>query len=347
MSSQWLEKTSDIPARLSGQLGDGFRLLSEPARAARLRQLIIVLLTLWALSAVGRMIWTLLPQQNDPLFSSGNIINPIEGSAVASPVSSVNINRLRKWHLFGRVGAQEVAGQGEDSAAPATPVRDGIEKNASETRLALKLRGALASSQDGLGHAIIEYQSKQDVYAVEDTLPVPGKVVLAKVMNKQVVLDNGGTYELLTLFEESILDDQLPDVAPATLNKPQKSVVRTGAARRIEGGSAAALAGTYREKLYADPQALTDVVAISAVRDGSDLLGYQIAPGKDVEQFQALGFKTGYMITAVNGIALTDPANTMRLYQTMRTASEAVFDLQRDNQTVTLSVSLDASVAEQ
>ena len=29
------------------------------------------------------------------------------------------------------------------------------------------------------------------------------RVVLAKVMPRQVVLDNGGTYELLTLFEDS------------------------------------------------------------------------------------------------------------------------------------------------
>ncbi|MEH6609446.1 MAG: type II secretion system protein GspC [Halioglobus sp.] len=347
MSSQWLEKTSDIPARLSGQLEGGLRRLMEPARAARLRQLIILLLVLWALTAVGRLVWVLLPQQNAPLPPSGTIINPIQANEVASTASKVNINELRNWHLFGQVGARESVHEVESSAARSATARDGIEENASETRLALKLRGAFAASEDGLGQAIIEYQSKQEVYAVDDAMPVSGKVILAKVMNKQVVLDNGGTYELLTLFEESTLDNQLASIAPATLNQPGKSAVGTGPVKRIESDSSRALAGSYREKLYADPQALTDVVAISAVRDGSDLLGYQIAPGKDVAQFQALGFKTGDVITAVNGIALTDPANTMRLYQTMRTASEAVFDLQRDNQAVTLSVSLDATAAEQ
>jgi general secretion pathway protein C len=42
----------------------------------------------------------------------------------------------------------------------------------------------------------------------------------------------------------------------------------------------------------------------------------------------------------VNGIELNDPANTIRLYQTMRAASEAVFELQRDDQPVTVSVNL-------
>ena len=249
MSSQWLEKTSDIPARLGGQLEGRLRRLMEPARAARLRQFIILLLVLWALMAVGRLVWVLLPQQIPPLPPSGTIINPIQATEVASTYSTVNINKLRNWHLFGQLGARENVDEIQDSAAPSSTVRDGIEKNASETRLALKLRGAFAASQDGLGQAIIEYQSRQEVYAVDDAMPVPGKVVLAKVMNKQVVLDNGGTFELLTLFEESTLDDQLPGIAPATLNQPGKSAVGTGPEKRIEGDSSAALAGSYRQKL--------------------------------------------------------------------------------------------------
>ena len=49
----------------------------------------------------------------------------------------------------------------------------------------------------------------------------------------------------------------------------------------------------------------------------------------------------------VNGIALNDPANTLQLYQTMRSASEAVFDLQRDDQPLTISVTLDSDQAGQ
>ena len=52
-------------------------------------------------------------------------------------------------------------------------------------------------------------------------------------------------------------------------------------------------------------------------------------------------------MTGVNGIALNDPANTLQLYQTMRSASEAVFDLQRDDQPLTISVTLDSDQAGQ
>ena len=110
--------------------------------------------------------------------------------------------------------------------------------------------------------------------------------------------------------------------------------------------SATELARSYRQRLYQNPQSLAEVVTVSAVRENGELLGYRIAPGKDREQFEQLGFKPGDMVTGVNGIALDNPANTVRLYQTMRSASEAVFDLKRDDQPLTLSVSLDSGTVQ-
>ena len=76
------------------------------------------------------------------------------------------------------------------------------------------------------------------------------------------------------------------------------------------------------------------------MRENGELRGYRIAPGKEQDQFELLGFRSGDLVTSVNGIELNDPANTIRLYQTMRSAGEAVFELQRDNQPVTVSVNL-------
>ena len=238
---------------------------------------------------------------------------------------------MKAWHLFGEVGA-EPSPQVEPEPVAAVTGREGIEKGAKETRLDLKLRGVVASTIEGLGYAIIEYKNQQAIYAVDDKLPVPGQVLLAKVMSGQVVLDNGGAYELLELFDESPLDTQL-DVPP-----PGRS--RLAATSRPVAASAAALALDYRERLYQNPQSLADVVTISAVRENGELLGYRIAPGKEKEQFELLGFQAGDLVTGVNGIALNDPANTLQLYQTMRSASEAVFDLQREDQSLTISVTL-------
>ena len=100
------------------------------------------------------------------------------------------------------------------------------------------------------------------------------------------------------------------------------------------------LAQSFRDKLYENPQSLSAVLTVTAVRENNALQGYRVSPGKNSEQFSQLGFKAGDVITGVNGISLDNPANTMRLYQVMRTADEAVFDLQRDGESHSFSVSL-------
>ena len=333
-----------MPGRVTNTLAGVLQSLSQPARARRLRQLLLALFAVWAVFALSRLIWALFPAAEPTLPVEAVVINPVSSRGSVASTDAIDIDRMRAWHLFGEAGAPDEA----VVVAPDTTVtaRDGIEDGARETRLDLKLRGIVASSEDGLGLAIIEYKSQQSVYAVEDKLPVSGQVILAKVMSRQVVLDNGGTYELLALFEDSALDAQLSSrPAPAVDSGTGKAQSRLpGAAlqvdKRADAGTTA-LAQTYRDRLYQNPQSLAEVVSVNAVREGGELLGYRIGPGKDKAQFEQLGFEPGDLITGVNGVALNDPANTMRLYQAMRSASEAVFDLQRDNQQITVSVGLD------
>lgn len=331
MPADWLSNSSDAWRRMSAALEGALRFLAEPARARRLRQILVAVFALWAVLALARFIWALFPAADTALPGAAQIINPVSIPAPGEPAQVVDIGLVQSWHLFGEPGseAEEVVQE-----AP-VQVREGIEKGARETRLDLKLRGVVASSEDGMGYAIIEHKSRQDIYAVEDKLPVSGQVSLAKVMPGQVVLDNRGTYELLQLFEESPLDTQL-DAQDNTPVAREPVVVDKG-----DDADATELARSYRERLYDNPQSLAEVVTVSAVRENGKLLGYRIAPGKERAQFEQLGFKQGDLVTSVNGIALDDPANTLRLYQAMRTAGEAVFDLQRNNQAMTVSVSLD------
>ena len=100
------------------------------------------------------------------------------------------------------------------------------------------------------------------------------------------------------------------------------------------------LVANYREKLYNDPQSLAGLVSISAVQADGGLKGYRVAPGSDAAQFKALGFQSGDIVTAVNGYVLSDPTNTVRLYQMMRDATDAVFEVERDGTPVSISISL-------
>ena len=314
--------------------------LSQPHRQQQLRRIMLFLLALWAVLALARLVWSLLPAEELELDSAVVVINPVTAQASASAASEVDIQRMVSWHLFGEAGeaggglAEAPVIQLEETADS----RDGIEDGARETRLELLLRGVVASTEDGLGHAIIEHRKQQAVYAVEDKLPVSGRVVLAKVMPRQVVLDNAGTYELLTLFEDTTLDSQLAAPLPARTG-PQGSTGQSELQRR-DDAQTTALASSFRDRLYQDPQSLAEVVNVSAVRVDGELRGYRVTPGKQRQQFEQLGFRQGDLVTGINGVALDDPANTLQLYQTMRTAEEAVFDLEREGRTISLSVQL-------
>jgi general secretion pathway protein C len=341
LAAQWLSSTNEVSSRVSGSLQSIAGELSRPSRQRQLRQLIMLLLILWLLFSLARLIWSFLPAEQAMPEIPG-IINPVVKVEPQRSAADLDIGELRQWHLFGEVGEERLPLAQEEIAAPVATAREGIEKGARETRLQLRLRGVVASTEDGLGHAIIEHRNKQAVYAVEDKLPLSGEVVLAKVMPRQVVLDNGGNYELLTLFEETELDAQVSSQRP--INRAPQN--RSASVDKRGEAQATTLASGYRDRLYENPQSLADVVSVNAVRDNGELRGYRLSPGKDKAQFAQLGFKAGDLVTSVNGISLDDPANTMRLYQTMRTASEAVFEIERGDQPVSISVSLGESAGQ-
>ena len=308
--------------------------MAQPRRARRIRQVILLLVVVWMLLSLTRLLWALVPNAENTNVVPSTVINPLSVSSSRAIVAPVDIDRMVAWHLFGEAGATAQAVI-EAATEVETDSREGIEDGARQTNLQLKLRGIVASTEDGLGYAIIENANQQAIYMVEDKLPVRGNVVLAKVMPRQVVLDNGGTYELLVLFEESTFSTAEPMSAQTAAPAVSENIDKRG------DDQATRLAQSYRQRLYQNPQSLAEVVNVSAVRENGALLGYRVSPGKDQEQFAQLGFKMGDVVTSVNGVSLDNPTNTMVLFNDMRSAKEAVFELQRDGQALTLSVNLD------
>lgn len=271
----------------------------------------------------------------------------MNNSATELARPSVDVDALAASHLFGLPGESlpddvldaEAAAAAEAEAASALA---GIEDGAPESRLPLTLRGVVAATDAGLGQAVIENNNQQELYQVGDDLPVSGDVVLAKVLPEMVVLDNGGRYELLKLFEDSALRRTAAAAPVASLRaSPPVNENAVEDDEDDEHDGASNVASRYRKRLYENPESLVDVVRVSAVREGEQLRGYRVAPGRAADAFSALGFQAGDLVTGINGLSLSDPANTMRLYQTMRSATSASFELERDGQPITLSVNLE------
>lgn len=347
MPAQWLSRSSEVSDRVSAGLTQSLQTLSQPENLRRLRVVVVFLLALWAVLSLARLVWGFVPAPEAGAAPPA-VVNPIVADVGSGPSDTVNIEKMRSWHLFGKAGAPVPVEKVAVVEAPKND-REGIEDGARETRLKVVLRGIVASTEDGLGHAVIEYQNKQAVYAVEDKLPVSGKVTLAKVLPRQVVLNNRGTYELLTLYDDSPLgQSKRTRSAPARAAAPKPAPRPTVAAdaTNIDKRSdpeTTRLAQGFRDTLYSNPQSLAKLVRVGAVRRDGALLGYRVSPGQQADQFAQLGFKAGDMVTAVNGIKLDNPANTMQLYNAMRSAGEVVFEVERNNQPVTISVNLNSN----
>ena len=119
-----------------------------------------------------------------------------------------------------------------------------------------------------------------------------------------------------------------PSVSPNKVGTPASAAEQT------------ALASQYRRQLYDSPESLASVISVSPVREGDRVVGYRIAPGADRAAFNTFGFQSGDIVTAVNGLALSDASNTVKLYQTMKDATQASFDIERDGGTLTVNVDL-------
>ena len=336
--SAWKTRFEEASTRIQDGVQSLWQgLARDPERLRRLQAILIVVLVLWSLSSVSQLIW--IPFRTNPIeVAPALALNPPKptGGKQAAVIDTSGVLGL------GLFGGSPEAFVDADSAALTEASRDGIEQNAQETRLALTLTGIVASTEDGSGSAVIKSGAAEQVYAVGDALPASGQVVLAKVMPQQVVIDNNGTYELMKLYEG-------PGIAipTRTARAPRQDAAASLASSNPNAASPSAtaaeqtaLASQYRRQLYDSPESLASVVSVSPVREGERVVGYRIAPGADRVAFDAFGFQTGDIVTAVNGLALSDASNTVKLYQTMKDATQASFDIERDGGNVTVNVDL-------
>ena len=336
--SAWKARFKDALAGIQDRVRDLWRSLArDPVRLQRLQMGLTVLLVLWSLSSVSQLIW--IPFRGNPIDAAPALaLNPPK-PAGGQQTAVIDTSGVMGLGLFG--GSPEALADA-DNAMLSEASRDGIEQNARETRLALTLTGIVASTEDGTGSAVIKSGAAEQVYAVGDALPASGQVVLAKVMPQQVVIDNNGTYELIKLYEGAGIAIPTRAARPPGQDAAASvtSVSPNQAGTPASAAEQTALASQYRRQLYDSPESLASVLSVSPVREGDRVVGYRIAPGADRVAFDTFGFQSGDIVTAVNGLALSDASNAVKLYQTMKDATQASFDIERDGGTVTVNVDL-------
>ncbi len=288
----------------------------------------LVLILAWL--AAG-LTWQLLPVPAQP--AAGPATRPPSlNSPAASSESSPNedINRLIGYHLFGVPNA----------APQAAAVVD-----APETRLNLVLRGVAASAEQDQSRAIIASGNEEHTYAIGDA--VPGGATLQSVLPDRVILRRAGRLETLTLPRESadgVVEVTSPGSASAPVTSAQEPADRSPTevfARDpvTPPSMPPAKIRALREELLNNPVKLTDIVRPQPVFENNKQIGYRLYPGPEQDRFRALGLQSGDLVTAINGTALNDPAQSLQLLQELDNMQTVTLTIQRDGREQQLSLS--------
>ncbi len=270
---------------------------------------ILVVVLGWQLAS---LVWTFVPGSpaGDPITAAPppSVVNAGAGS------QSADVEAVANAHLFGEANPEDVV------VVPLDAPTEELE----ETRLALTLKGTMAGTDNRLTAAIIaDNRNEEKVYTIGDTI-ISGATLHA-VYRDQVVLNRNGTLEALKLPKE------LP-VSSAPVR--QQSTTRRTSAVAQQGSS-------VQQALTQNASKLADVIRPTPYFVGGQQQGYRVYPGRNRQQFAALGLRPGDLIKDIDGAALTDPQQAMQIFQNLGTADQVSVTVERNGQSQVLVLSAD------
>ena len=263
--------------------------------APSLAAIALILVIAWLLA---QLTWALLPQPASVTGAGAYIPPPQTGAH--QPAAGTIADR----HLFG------TANQG-----------GGNVTNAPDTTLALTLHGIVAGKNAKDSRALIVANGDEEPYAVGAALP--GGAVIRAIFPDRVLLERGGRVEALRLpkadsSQGTMATTQGDNQAPPPMTNPVPQNL-----------------GELRQQIAQNPQRLMDVIRAMPVQEQGKLTGYRIYPAGNSPVFTQLGLHPGDVVTAVNGIPLTDPAQSMRILAALKTSEQISITMLRNGQTQT------------
>ena len=255
---------------------------------------------------VAKAIWLLFPAP-EPAAPP-----PLQAAARTAPGDTgpaVSIERIVDARLFGTPSVDAPPALLEQEDAP-------------DTQLSLELRGTIAATEERQALAIIaERGGAERVYFVGDA--IPGGATLHAVQLDRVLLRRVGRLEALRLPRSE-------DARPASRR------AAAPAPRPVE--AAPARATSVQQLMQQSPVALTEIIRPQPVfRDGRQQ-GYRVYPGRQRQQFAALGLRPGDLITQINGMALDDPARGSEIFASIADSTSVTVTIDRNGETEMLTL---------
>lgn len=273
--------------------------------------LVRVFLVLWLAWLLAALTWSLLPQR-----AAAPVTQATPASAQARRVDA---GRVANQHLFGQYAPQAVS-----SDAP-------------DTTLALTLHGIVAGKKPQDSRALIVVNGDEEPYAVGAQLP--GGATIRAIYPDRVMLERDGRVEALRLPKADL------GQGGQIRNRSVASAPVAGLGPPPPSGLPPNL-GELRQQIVNNPQRLMDVVRAMPVMQGGKLSGYRVYPAGNSPAFAQLGLRPGDIVTGVNGIPLTDPAQSMRVLSALKTSDQISISMMRNGQPQTQVVQIPPAGAE-
>lgn len=266
--------------------------------------LLLVVAIGWQLASI---IWMLVPGP-----AIGDVVQAPAGiqSATVSSGSSADVQSIAANHMFGEADAE---------SAP-TPIAT-IDDDLSDTRLTnLILKGTIASDVPEFSVAVIaDNNADQKVYAIGDSLG--SGTTLHAVYPERVVLNESGALTNL----------RIPQEFPTSQATPTRR--NTGTTRQsTRNRNAQSIQNAVTQNL----SKLTDVIRPTPYLVNGEQAGYRVYPGRNRQQFAALGLRPGDLIKDIDGQSLTDPTQAMQVFQALGTADQVTVTVERNGQPQTI-----------
>jgi len=273
-------------------------LFDSPQTNARLALAVNLLLITLIAHAAATMSWQLVSRFTEQEQSVAI------SRTVSQPETRTSLSNVPALHVFGESDKEPLTSN-EPIVAP-------------ETRLSLVLTGLFASNEPQKSLAIIsEKNGKEDAYRIGDNLP--GNATLHEIYADRVILQRLGKLETLRLKE------------PAEKIEIGRTTTRTATESPDDTPHTSPMLKDMQEMYKTDPQQLFQQLRITPVTEDGKITGYRFSHNNR-EFMKEIGLTTQDIITAVNGVSVTDSGKLFAMMKDADQLGELNLTILRDGQ---------------
>lgn len=283
-----------------------------------------------------------LPGDGKPLTRTSLAATTI---TVPNPTASLNqasVNAILKRNIFNSEGSALEDVKKDDPTATQ-------QVEAVKSDLPVKLVGTIYGGDPLSGLALVENNAKKTInsFMVGDVLLKDATV--KEVHREKIIIDRAGRLEFIEVDKTELSRSRRQKksapsassnqgIAPIATEPPPSSFKEEGFERKEKES---AMTSAYRTKLLTTDftKVLQDAKATPNMVDG-ELKGFTLTRIRKDSIYEKAGFQNDDVVTEVNGVPLTDTAQSIRLLQSLRNESEIEIRILRGGspQTFTLKV---------